>query len=109
MSNPSSMIKAMASLQIKIAAIQKELADSTFEGTSGGGLVSLTMTGKHEVTKAKCSPELLKEDPETVADLFMVAFNDAHRKLEDLTQTKMAAVSKGLVPAGLNIPGLNLK
>lgn len=109
MSNPGSMIKAMASLQIKIAAIQKELAESSFEGTSGGGLVSLTLTGKHEVVKAQCSPDLLKEDADTVADLFMVAFNDANRKLEEMTKSKMAAVSKGLAPAGLNIPGLNLK
>ena len=89
--------------QMKIA--QDELAATEVVGESGAGLVKITMTGKHDVKRVNISPELMQEEQEVLEDLIAAAVNDAVRKVETVTQEKMAGASAGMnLPAGMKLP-----
>ena len=82
--------------------IQEELEDKTVEATSGGGAVTVTVSGKKEIVSLKIQPEAVDpEDVETLEDLITVAVNDAIKKADDMMAEGMSAVT-----GGLNIPGL---
>jgi DNA-binding YbaB/EbfC family protein len=75
-------MKALQQMQQKMLKMQEELANSTFEGTAGGGAVTLTLKGTYEVVAIKLSPEAV--DPEDVAsleDLILAAAHDAFEKV----------------------------
>ena len=82
---------------------QEELANIEVTGSSGGGLITVVMTCRHDVRKVEIDQSLLEDDKEMIEDLIAAAVNDAVRKVEKATQEKMAGLT-----AGLNIPGLNL-
>lgn len=87
-----------------MAQMQEELAATTVHGQAGGGMVSVTFNGKQEVQKVTIDPSIV--DPADVAlleDLVAAAFNDAQKKLMEVTQQTMSKLT-----GGLNIPGLNL-
>lgn len=90
-------------MQETLRKVQEELAGLEVTGSAGGGLVSVTMTCRHDVRRVSIDASLLQDDKEVLEDLVAAAVNDAVRKAEQLTQEKMAGVT-----AGLNIPGLNL-
>jgi len=78
--------------------MQKEVAALVVEGTAGGGMVTITMTGNHAVTSVSIKPEAVaSNDAEMLEDLVLAALNEAHRKIESALQEKMSA---------LKIPGL---
>lgn len=106
MQNPGKLIKAMTAVQANVTKIQKELAETQFEGKAGGGLVKVVVTGKGEAVSANIDAEVLKEDAETVADLFVAAFNDAANQKEALAKDKFKSVAGGLLPAGIALPNL---
>ena len=85
---------------------QEELENTEYSVTSGGGMVELKMTGKHQVTGLKINPDVVeKDDVEMLEDLITAAFNDAVRKAEATSQEKMASVSAGLpMPPGFKMP-----
>src|SRR5215813_11995161 len=75
-------MKALQQMQQKMLKMQEEFANSTFEGTAGGGAVTLTLKGTYEVVGIKLSPEAV--DPEDVAsleDLIVAAAHDAFDKV----------------------------
>ena len=80
--------------------IQAELENATFEGSAGGGVVKVVMTGKQSVQSVEISPEVL-EDVEMLQELVMAAVNDAMSRIQEMTSQKL-----GTVTGGLNIPGL---
>jgi DNA-binding YbaB/EbfC family protein len=97
------MMKQAAQLQSKMQAMQDELGQVEVEGSSGGGLVSVRITGKMEVKAVKIDPSLMKtEEREVLEDLLVTAFNDARRKAEAAVQEKMQSLAGGLgLPPGL--------
>jgi nucleoid-associated protein EbfC len=99
------MMKQAMQLQSKMKALQDELAQVEVEGTSGGGLVSATMTAKMEVRSLKIDPSLLKADErEVLEDLVVAALNDARRKAEAAMQEKMSSLTGGLqLPPGFGL------
>ena len=99
------MMKQAAQLQGKMQALQAELDALEIEGTAGGGLVSLTMTGKSELKSLRVDPSLLKpEEKEILEDLVIAAHADARRKAEALLQEKMQGLTGGLpLPPGLKL------
>ncbi len=100
--NMNQIMKQAQQMQKKMEAAQKKLAESTVEGSAGGGAVTLTLSGDHDLQTIKISPEAVDpEDVATLEDLIMVAFNDANEKLAALTEEIMAPVT-----GGMNIPGL---
>ncbi len=95
-------MKALQQMQQKVLKMQEELANSTFEGTAGGGAVTLTLKGTYEVVAVKISPEAV--DPEDVAsleDLIIAAARDAFEKVR-AQQEKQQEKLLG----GMKIPGL---
>jgi DNA-binding YbaB/EbfC family protein len=87
-------------------SMQAELAEMTVEGSSGGGLVAVTLTGKGEMRGLRIDPSLFKEDDvEVLEDLIVTAHNEAKQKAEAMMQKKMAEATAGLpLPPGMKLP-----
>ena len=78
-----SLMKQAQAMQEKLQAAQAKLAESEVEGTSGGGMISLTLTGSGTLSRLTIEDALLKEgEGEIVADLIIAAHADARKKLE---------------------------
>ena len=100
------MMKAASEMKGKMEAMQAELAELVVEGRSGGGMVTVSLSGKGDMRGIKIDPTLLKpEDAEVVEDLILAAFTDAKAKSEAEMQRKMAEVTAGLpIPPGMKLP-----
>ena len=99
------LMKQAAELKSKMEAMQAELDGLEVEGTSGGGLVTVKLSGKGEMKSVKIDGSLIKpSEKEIVEDLIVAAHADARRKAEALMQEKMKAVAGGLpLPPGMNL------
>ena len=76
--NIQQMMKQAQKMQKKMEEMQQQLAQSEYEGTSGGGLIKVTVSGKGELKKLKIDPSLIDpEDPEVLEDLIVAGFNNA--------------------------------
>ena len=86
--------------------LQEQLAQAELMGSSGGGMVEVTVTGKGEVRKLKIDRSLVDPDEvEVLEDLIVAACNDAKSKLEAYVAEKMAEVTGGLkLPPGMSLP-----
>jgi DNA-binding YbaB/EbfC family protein len=93
-------------MQAKFQSMQEEMANIEATGQSGGGLVSVTLTGKSEMRALKIDPSLFKEDEaEILEDLILAAHNDARTKVEAMTQEKTRELTAGLpLPPGMKLP-----
>ncbi len=99
------IMKQAQAMQENMQKAQAELADIEVQGQSGGGMVSITMTCKHDVRRIKVDPELVDDDVEVLEDLVTAAFNDALNKVESTTQEKMGGLTAGMnLPGGLKMP-----
>jgi DNA-binding YbaB/EbfC family protein len=86
--------------------MQAELAQAEIVGESGGGMVKITLNGKHEARRVEIAPEALQESKDFLEDLVAAAINDATQKLERNAQDKMSKVAGGLnLPPGFNLGG----
>ena len=94
------MIKQAQRLQAQIQKIQQEMESLTVEGTAGGGVVKVVMSGKQVVESVEIDPEAV-EDVGLLQDLVVAAVNDAFAKTQELAAEKMGAVT-----GGMKIPGL---
>ena len=94
------MMRQAQQLQNRLAKAQEELEAMSVEGSAGGGVVRVTMTGKQEVTEVVIEPEAA-EDIDLLQDLVAAAVNDAFARTQQLAAEKMGAVT-----GGMNIPGL---
>jgi hypothetical protein len=99
------MMKQAAQLQQKMQEMQQQLDELTVEGTSGGGLVSVTLSGKGDLKGVRIDGSLVKpEEKEILEDLIVAAHGDARRKAEALLQDKMKELTGGLpLPPGLKL------
>lgn len=99
------MMRQAQQLQNRLAKAQEELEAMSVEGSAGGGVVRVTMTGKQEVTEVVIEPEAVPDleqaDIELLQDLVAAAVNDAFTRTQELAAEKMGAVT-----GGMNIPGL---
>ena len=92
-------------MQENLKRAQEEIAKLEVTGSAGGGLVSVTMSGRHEVRRVQIDRKLIADDAEMAEDLVAAAFNDAANKLAALTQERMSGVAGGLnLPPGMNLP-----
>ena len=94
------MMRQAQQLQNRLAKAQEELEAMSVEGSAGGGVVRVTMTGKQEVTAVVIEPEAV-EDIDLLQDLVAAAVNDAFTRTQELAAEKMGAAT-----GGMNIPGL---
>ena len=106
MNNFGDMIKQAQEMQKKMKELQEGLANLEVEGSSGGGLVKITVTGKGEVKKIKIDPSLMKpEESEILEDLIVAAFNEAKKKSEEASAEEMKILTGGLnLPPGFKMP-----
>ena len=106
MNNFGDMIKQAQEMQKKMKELQEGLANLEVEGSSGGGLVKITVTGKGDVKKIKIDPSLMKpEESEILEDLIVAAFNEAKKKSEEASAEEMKKLTGGLnLPPGFKMP-----
>jgi nucleoid-associated protein EbfC len=99
MGNLQKMMKQAKQMQEKM---QQELEELKVEGSSGGGMVAITMDGHKNLESIRIDPEVVdKEDVDMLQDLISAAFNDASNKVDEQIKEKIGAVG-----AGMKIPGL---
>ena len=101
------MMKQAMALQANMKKAQEEIAAMEVIGESGGGMVKVTMNGKHEVKRVQIEPQVASEDREMLEDLIAAAFNDALNKAEAASQARMSSVMSGInLPPGFKMPFL---
>ncbi len=97
--NLQKMLKQAKEMQDKL---QKELAELRLEGTSGGGMVSVTLDGQKNLVAVRLDPEVINSDDiEMLQDLIVAAFNDAAAKVDEHLAQKLSVLG-----GGFKIPGL---
>ncbi len=105
MANIGNMMKQAEALQRNMQKAQEEIAAMEVVGESGGGMVKVTMNGRHEVKRVQIEPAVVGEDREMLEDLVAAACNDAVRKVETTTQQKMSGLMSGMkLPPGMKLP-----
>lgn len=99
------IMKQAQQMQANMEKAQKELAEAEVIGESGAGMVKVTMNGRHDVKRVEIDPDLMKDDKEMIEDLVAAAVNDANRRVEKMTQERMAGVTAGMgLPPGMKLP-----
>ncbi len=107
MKDLSGLMKQAQGMQAKLAEAQARIAATTVEGTSGGGLVRLSLTGAGAMTALAVSDELLQAgEGETLADLVMAAHADAKAKLDAFSEQAMREAMGPLAGLAGGVPGL---
>jgi DNA-binding YbaB/EbfC family protein len=94
------MMKQAMQMQANLKKAQEEIAAMEVVGESGGGMVKVTMSGKHEVKRVQIEPQVAAEDREMLEDLVAAAINDAVHKVDQQSQARMASV----MPPGFKLP-----
>jgi DNA-binding YbaB/EbfC family protein len=99
------MMKQAQQLQANMQKAQAEIALMEVTGESGGGMVKVTMNGRHEAKRVQIDPSVPLDDREMIEDLVAAAINDAAQRVEKETQQRMSALMGGMnLPAGLKLP-----
>ena len=99
------LMKQAQKMQADLQKAQEELARTEMQGQSGGGLVKVTINGKHEVRRVEIDDSLMGDDKEMLEDLLAAAVNDAVRQVEATTQEKMSGMTAGMnLPGGMKLP-----
>lgn len=105
MMNIQGIMKQAQMMQKKMEEEQAKLAQEEVEGTSGGGMVKITLNGKFEMKKIALDKNLIDpEDAEVLEDLIVAAYNDAKSKIDAKMQDSMNAMTGGMNLGGLKLP-----
>ncbi|TAN06271.1 MAG: YbaB/EbfC family nucleoid-associated protein [Rhodanobacteraceae bacterium] len=92
-------------MQEDLKRAQEEIARLEVTGSAGGGMVEVTMTGRHEVRRVRIDRKLMADDPEMTEDMVAAAFNDAVNKITAASQQKLGGMSAGMnLPPGFKLP-----
>ncbi len=98
----NNMLRQAQKMQAEMEKAQTEMEEQIVEASAGGGMVTVKITGKKQLTEVNIKPEAVDpDDVEMLQDLIMVAVNDAIKKTDEMMQEKM-----GKITGGINIPGL---
>lgn len=101
-SNMQGMLKQAQKMQEDMARVQEELAATTYSATVGGGMVTATVDGSHELKELTIQPDAVDpDDVEMLSDLVIAAVNEAIRKAAADSEQKMGAIT-----GGMSLPGL---
>jgi DNA-binding YbaB/EbfC family protein len=92
-------------MQEDLKRAQEEIAKIEVTGQAGGGMVSVTMNGRHEVRRVAIDRKILADDPDMAEDLVVAAFYDAVNRVAAASQERMAGVAGGMnLPPGFKLP-----
>ncbi len=98
------LMKQAQQMQANMQKAQEEMARIEVTGQSGGGLVKVTMTCRHDVKRVEIDDSVM-DDKEMLEDLVAAAMNDAVRQVEKTVQEKMSSLTAGMgLPAGFKLP-----
>jgi DNA-binding YbaB/EbfC family protein len=98
-------MKQAQNMQAELQKAQEEMAKAEVVGEAGAGLVSVVMTGRHDVRRVSIDDAVMAEEKEVLEDLLAAAVNDAVRKIEARNRDAMSGVASGLnLPAGFKLP-----
>ena len=99
------LMKQAQKMQEDMQKAQQEMGNVEVTGQSGGGMVKVTMTCKHDVKRIEIDDSLVGDDKDMLEDLVAAAVNDAVRNVEKTTQDKFSGLTDGLnLPAGFKLP-----
>ncbi len=102
MKNMNDLLRQAQVMQNKIAKMQEELGQKSFEASSGGGMVKAEVSGKQELRSLIIDPKALEGgDVEMLQDLIVAAVNEANRIAKDSMEREISAIS-----GGIKIPGM---
>ena len=95
--NQAAMMKQAQKMQQEMLRMQEEMENKTYSATTGGGMVTATVNGKHEVLDLKINPEAVDpDDVEMLQDMVIAAVNEAFRTADADAQSNMAKLTGGL-------------
>jgi len=101
------LLRQFQKLQGELKKAQKEIAKEEVTGSSGGGMVEVTVNGKFEIVDVRIEKKLLKEeDVEMLEDLILAAVNKAMTKVQELVKGKLGQFTGGLNIPGIGMPGM---
>jgi len=99
------IMKQAQQMQANMQKAQEEIASLEVTGKSGGGLVSVVMTGRHDVKRVSIDDSLMQDDKDMLEDLIAAAVNDAVRQVEKETQEHYSGMASGFnLPPGFKLP-----
>ncbi len=99
------LLKQAQQMQANMQKMQEEMANMEVEGQAGGGMVKVTMSGRHDVKRVFIDPSLLSDDKDMLEDLIAAAVNDAVRHVEKMTQERVSGMTGGMgLPPGFKLP-----
>ena len=100
--NQASMMKQAQKMQQELLRLQQEQETKTYTAASGGGMVSATVNGKHELTALEINPEAVDpDDVEMLQDMVMAAVNEAFRAADTDAANNMSRLTGGLNLGGM--------
>jgi DNA-binding YbaB/EbfC family protein len=103
--NIGNLLKQAQAMQENLQKAQAQVAQITATGEAGGGMVKVTLNGKHEAVRVQIDPALLTEEREMLEDLVAAAINDATHKVGVAVNEKMQGAMAGLqLPPGMKLP-----
>lgn len=98
------LMKQAQKMQDDMKKAQAELANAEVTGQAGGGMVSVVMTGRHDLRRVNIDDSVM-DDKEMLEDLVAAAVNDAVRQVEEASKEKMSGMTDGLnLPPGMKLP-----
>ena len=99
------ILKQAQKMQEDLQKTQAKLAQEEVTGESGGGMVRITMNGRHEVKRVEIDVSMLGDDKEMLEDLVAAAINDAAHRINEKTQQNMSELTAGMtLPPGFKLP-----
>ena len=98
------LMKQAQKMQADMQKAQEELANTEFTGQSGGGMVSIVMTGRHDIKSVSIDDSVM-DDKEMLEDLIAAAVNDAVRSVDEKSKDAYSGMAGGLnLPGGFKMP-----
>jgi nucleoid-associated protein EbfC len=108
--NMADMFGKLTEFQRRVDEVKQQLSELEVEAESGGGMVRVTANGNREITSIKLDRDIVDpNDVEMLEDLIAAGINQALKKAEEAAQDKMAEVTKGMLPGGMDLGSLGLK
>jgi DNA-binding YbaB/EbfC family protein len=104
--NINKMLQQAQKLQSQMAEMQSKIASMEVQGSSGGGMVKVTVTGDNTVKAVSIDPKIINaEEKEMLEDLIVAALRDGQTKAQELSQSEMSSLTAGMpMPPGMKFP-----
>lgn len=108
--NMADMFGKLTEFQKKMDEVKEQLNHLEVEAEAGGGMVKVTANGNREITSIKIDRDIVDpNDTEMLEDIIIAGINQALKKAEEASQNKMAEITKGMLPGGLDLGSFGMK